>query len=130
VRDISYFSRRHHHPLGLLELADHADLAEGRRALDDLLHPGRRLGLHGVAAGLAVPVGDGDEGGGVVDLAVQLGAPCARRLLDQLAGADPGVGVVLGGMAVADMHFEDVLHGFLLSAVNRASRREGDDLPH
>lgn len=118
-----------HYPLGVLELADDADVHEFRLLFDDLADVLARARFHGVPGGLGFPGGDGQEHLGVADLAVQPRAPGARSALDDLAGADPGLGVLFGAVAWVNVNLEDEMHDGLHSdGLPHGARWQGADL--
>src|SRR5690625_700341 len=101
---------RWHHPLRLMKLADHSNLAEGRCAADDFSDVWAMLCLHGIPLRFRLPMGDSDQAAIVTDLAMQFRPPRARRLLNEPAGAHPGIRIFIGAVAVFDVNFEDEFH--------------------
>ena len=96
-----------HLPLRIGVFTNHPDVAELSLLTDDLLDPILRFRLHGIAGGLRFPGGYGQKRSGVIQLAMQSGAARARRLLDDPTGAQPGIGVLLCRIPLADVDFED-----------------------
>ena len=69
-----------------------------RGALNDSFDRLIRLRLHEITLGFTVPLCNRYQHAGVTNFAMQAGTPGARGLLDNFAGANPGVGVFLGGL--------------------------------
>ena len=72
------------------------------------------LPFHGIPLLFAVPTGDGNQHIRVTNFPVQLCSARARRLLDDLAGTNPGIGVFLCRVPFSYANLEDVFHEFTL----------------
>jgi len=96
-----------HYPFRVFKLTDGFDIDQRRSTADDGCHLWIMLPFHGVPLLLALPGGNRNQGVGIANLAVQLGPPGSRRLLDDFTGSDPGVRVLFGGMTFPDVHFKN-----------------------
>ena len=104
-----------HDPLRIVELADDTDVDERCLAGNDGFDGVTGTGLHRVTLQLRLPGRERKQHGRIIEPAMKSRAVGSRGLLDDLAGADPGVRLLLRCVSRFDVNFEDVNHSRLSS---------------